>query len=401
MNQKSTISFNFEKSLWIFVLFLSIFSAKIIYSQLIQVLIIMLIPAYYFLLIIKHPSSLNFTIRGLISFFILSLLISYSSMSSIDPLGSILIVSIYYILFFSIWAGGRSGLSERMPNILSLYSVIGLTSIILIIALNGFDISTRLSYIRAPNSLALILISFLPGIAFFRNYLFISLFIVIFMLILIVSSRNGIIASTLFISILGLMRMWKYIKFETALLLAFFIIPILYFYFQFYLIDFFLADDEYRGLDTQFTGRGIAWLHAIGIIKENLFFGIGLGNSNYYFENISGNLGPLQYKFILTGVHNGYLALFMEFGLILGLILFFFLIKGLKAFIQLLPYKHSIIYISFFSGYFFFGIFEDVLLNTGNPASLIFLICIIIGLTSNKKRIHSESSIHSTKHSSL
>ena len=382
MNYKSTITFNFEKFLWIFILFFSIFSSKFIYAQLFQILTIMLIPAYYSLVIMKQPSNLSFTIRELISFFILSLLIFYSSISSIDPVGSILTILLYYILFFSIWAGGKSGLLNRIPNILSLYSILGIASFILIIALNNFDISTRLSYIRAPNSLAIILISFLPGIAFIRGHLFILLFMLIFILLLVVSSRNGLISALLFISSLGFMNMKKNINVRRILLLTIFILPILYFFFQIYLLDFFLTDDEYRGSGTQFTGRGIAWLHAIEIISEHIIFGVGLGNSSYYFENVTGMLGPVQYKFILTGVHNGYLALFMEMGLVLGFVILCYLIKGLKSFIKILPPEYSMIYFSYFSSYLFFGLFEDILLNTGNPASLIFLLCIIIGLTS-------------------
>ncbi|MFN7919391.1 MAG: O-antigen ligase family protein [Bryobacteraceae bacterium] len=130
--------------------------------------------------------------------------------------------------------------------------------------------------------------------------------------------------------------------------------------------DVLLLNDRYRGLGTGFTGRMEAWQEALELFQQNPFFGVGFRMHERYMVS-------------LWSAHNGYLSMLADTG-ISGIAMTLLLMAMLA--IRALRFgaagsRTSRIAISFFAGYCIVAIFERVLLNAGNPTSLLLWILLM------------------------
>ena len=113
--------------------------------------------------------------------------------------------------------------------------------------------------------------------------------------------------------------------------------------------------DIFTGEDSSWTERITLLKVNIGILKENLLLGTGLGNSiRHYSENIPLTEGG---KLLLQPVHNIWILMLVELGLLLGLyylfLLYKFFIKGVKINTFTLSILITVITIGMFDHYLF------------------------------------------------
>jgi O-antigen ligase len=128
--------------------------------------------------------------------------------------------------------------------------------------------------------------------------------------------------------------------------------------------DIFLLNDEYRGLDSGFSGRDIRWNAAINSWFDNYLFGIGFGEST---------------NFLGYTIDNAYLSALLELGLF-----------GFSLYISLIIFslylsftRKSKFNLVFLLVYAIYGIFEKRYFSVGNPYSIMFIFVLI--LSASKK----------------
>lgn len=371
----------FENVIWIFFLvYACVFQVfgENMYLQSLNLIILFLF--YFFNTLIMGKTQTVMATRGFVGFCSLVFISIISSLLSENVLHSLAMVVLYIIFIFSIREANMRGIKVWLPEILKGYSFVTLSFIVLMIALNDFDLTTRFAYIRSPNSMALILLSLLPGFGFtnpkFRPFLYAT----VATIALILQSRNGIIGVAIYFLIaqLVLSQSMRFGKLAYTFSLIVGVSLILTFWSS--ISDLLLLGDDYRGSDTNFSGRVFAWLHSLKIIQENVVFGVGIGNSHLYFHHVTGTAGASGYNYLLTGTHNGYLKVFVDFGVPAALMIFWFTVRGLSGIINQKS-TWSAPLVGFSAAYLFFCIFEESLFGLGNPSSLIFLMITLVGLS--------------------
>ena len=122
-------------------------------------------------------------------------------------------------------------------------------------------------------------------------------------------------------------------------------------------------DDPRRGVSSGLTGRLGPWLYGLNLALDRPFFGYGFRASEYLFDPIG-----------INSVHNGYLSMLLDMG-ILGLLLWiaFLVHVSWTAFRRM--HDPGVMYaIGFVVGYSVLGFVERYALNAGQPLSILFLI---------------------------
>ncbi len=126
-----------------------------------------------------------------------------------------------------------------------------------------------------------------------------------------------------------------------------------------YGISFYDVQIDFFGKDASFSGRNVIWGDAIHRCLDNIFFGNGVGQIYYEYENFSDEyLG--RYGFFVSSTHSGYIDLLYSlgiFGVIILLVIFFEYKKILSQ------SKNYYFMISFFSGFFLLNTFESRLMG--------------------------------------
>ena len=133
--------------------------------------------------------------------------------------------------------------------------------------------------------------------------------------------------------------------------------------------DVLLLDNSYRGLDTGLTGRLEGWHQALSIFAENPIFGQGLDT--------------------LNEVHNGFLRLAGEGGLLLLLPILFMM--GMAVYQSLKNRNYLALSVLF--GYAVYALTYPRMLNM-NLASAIFYLCVFYwpkNSSTAKQRIHEQT----------
>jgi len=376
-----------EIVIWVSVLMWTAFIPMLSDGLVIKVAGVISIAMYYSLVLLKKDLRIRFTRNGIAFYLSLSVLMISSSLFSKDILNSLAILMLFQLWFYSCLIAGVSGIHQRISKILTTYSLAGLLIVTLIIVVNNVELSTRLSYIRSPNSLALILLSFLPGIALLKKTWLLPLSFYLFALLLLVGSRNGILSFFIFFFVVLFIGGGK-VSLRSKFTIAFVCIIAIIIYWED--IAFILQlNDQHRGLNSGFTGRSIAWLFSLQTILDNPMFGVGLGNAYLEFSNSNVTDATLDggYVYMLTGSHNGFLALFLELGVISASMLLAIIISGMRRFIKIYSNRHGIIFVGFLASYLSIGVFEEVFINLGNPMSLIFMAFAIVGLSYQRSRL--------------
>lgn len=128
----------------------------------------------------------------------------------------------------------------------------------------------------------------------------------------------------------------------------------------------FQIESSTRGVGSGLSGRTTLWAEAFHIFQDRLVFGHGFDSSRYYASNffevyVAGDIESL---------HNSYLTMFFDMGLIGGclyLLIVGFALGGAFA-------SRNIILISFFIVYLGMGLTESRPLNVGNPPGILFVV---------------------------
>lgn len=133
--------------------------------------------------------------------------------------------------------------------------------------------------------------------------------------------------------------------------------------------DFFGFNNKHRGIASGGSGRLLVWAETWELFLGHPVFGVGFRGHEPLLK-------------IGSSAHNGYLALLVEIG-IFGFfsILYLTVATIIKVRRQIrkmrqLAYTHSIVF-GFIFAYMTIAMFERYFINCGNPASILFLFCII------------------------
>jgi O-antigen ligase len=125
-------------------------------------------------------------------------------------------------------------------------------------------------------------------------------------------------------------------------------------------------DDPQRGVGSGATGRTVAWHDGIELWRAAPLLGYGYRASDEFYQN--------RY---VTSTHNGYIAMLVDLGLI-GLLAYLLFVgialkRALRAFAS--PARmEAVPTIALILAYSVMGMFERYALNTGNAASILFII---------------------------
>jgi len=183
-------------------------------------------------------------------------------------------------------------------------------------------------------------------------------------------SRNGMMSIFLFYLVFRLVKIHWSIAIISVLFV--FVFEDLMFSSFIALIEFFQMQDFFR-VDSieEGSGRKIAWVFAWAIIEKKFFFlGGGFGNDenimrpNYKMLSMQGHQG---------GVHNSYLSMWFDGGII-GLILYF--LGLLRSVLSSL--KNNYIGLAFLFSILFNITYESWLVASLNPFTILFLIILTI-----------------------
>ena len=129
-------------------------------------------------------------------------------------------------------------------------------------------------------------------------------------------------------------------------------------------------NDSDRGVNSGFSGRTDLWAKGIDLIAQNPLLGIGTRMQDRYYQDATTGV---------KSVHNGYLGLLIENGVLGAFCLFPIIIIGIWRLFraardrQTVPYIGSLLLI----GYLFIACFEPRLLNVGNPTSVLVILVIL------------------------
>lgn len=234
-----------------------------------------------------------------------------------------------------------------------------------------------------PNGLGLFIVQLFLFLTILRNYKLLVLsrrewllfYFVIFLSLFLSGSRNGMITILLFLS---LIRIFKFhFLFGLLVLIGFFYI---YQFISFNPVDMIqsLGLENYFRIETIETGSGryIAWDFAWQKIQDSFFLGGGFGQDeqimrpNYQMLKRLGHSG---------GVHNSYLSLWMDTGLI-GLIFYFFAV----VILILRSSKNSALAMPFFFAIVFNITYESWLVGSLNPYTTMFLCSLTLLVMKDK-----------------
>jgi len=230
------------------------------------------------------------------------------------------------------------------------------------------NISSNLRYIPEniqPNQIGEIIFLFIITSIFFQKNLIKIISIILGTVILFfLQSRGAMVASFLFLFI-------YYNNFIRNKIIYFFLFLITLIYFQDFIIyKVLLIDDPYRGLNTGFVGRFEGWVEGISIFFENFLFGSG------YRTNVH--------------VHNGFIRMFSELGLLFSLIVLIVLLKALFKNFKLCFFADNSLkkfYVSSLISYIFLYMFAPRYINLNIMSVFILFILLnsLISIENDKK----------------
>jgi O-antigen ligase len=191
----------------------------------------------------------------------------------------------------------------------------------------------RLSSLVHPSYLAMyIVISILISLdsffdysfTFFRKVLWLSVVIVFLITLYLLSSRAGILAGIIVLPIYFLFKFYKYFS-KWILLIAIVLLTSVFVIVArtnqkiSFSVDGILKTDINKTFEKD--ERYLIWKSALGVIKENLIFGVGIGDASNELKKEFKSRGYTTGYYDNLNAHNQFLEVLLENGLI-GLIIF-------------------------------------------------------------------------------
>jgi O-antigen ligase len=254
-----------------------------------------------------------------------------------------------------------SSVKDGFRKILINYAFLGIFTLLYLISqILGIEYRNEMSI--HPNLIGLIAVSvILCAIAIENLVLRLVIYFIAGFLVILVSSRTSI-ACFMIIVFYDAFWLRKYGFLGVNRILGRFSIALVYlvssFFFMFQILNqLFLFDDEYRGVGTGMSGRSGRWEAVLEACYDNLFFGVGYGESGEY-------LGFTP--------DNAYLTVLLELGF-LGFVIY--IIINWTAMVGCLRrnQRYSVIILLI---YWIYGIFEMRYFSIGNSLSLLYLFTI-------------------------
>tara|TARA_X000000950_G_scaffold282004_1_gene379891 strand:- start:23411 stop:24427 length:1017 start_codon:yes stop_codon:yes gene_type:complete len=320
--------------------------------------------------------------------FLLFLLLIHSYFS-IDVTGSAVQSTAFVWIFLYIFTLSRVFVYEGCVNNFSYVSILILCMCFLLIALLGLE-GRRVGGVQA-NVFAKLSLGALFFSAFFKRAWFRYLsMLACFVFILVVNSRGAFFVATVFIVLVqvaysvsqGRMRNYQVVLFffVVAAVVSAAMLPT----FQEYLFDFVNTSESSRGLGSSVESRQHYNSFALHQIGENPIVGYGFQTRT----------GVDALDIVGASAHNGFLNLFLDLGLIVGISILaiylyfvyvgFSIVKKVKS-----PERKRIIFscASFLVCYLALAVFEPVYINIGSPISWgVFVAISLIGVERSNVR---------------
>lgn len=289
---------------------------------------------------------------------------------------TILLLVVPNILIHSIKKQGKIVLKDIL-HLFSFILVIGI--VIKYISFDFVSVIGRFTNLLGnPNGLGIFLLLiflYFKTIFYLKPELFsrqerLFFYVLIFYNLFLCSSRTAMGGILFYVVAERLFRTSSFIAI-VALVLGLFSMEYLFLYIP--TIIEYLNLEEYFRLQTleDGSGRFIAWQFAWNLIQENFFFGGGFGYDEYNMRQYYSILSRLGHQ---GGVHNSYLSLWFDFGLV-GIIIFMrsFILTFFKA------HKKYIISLPLMFTIMFSITYESWIVASLNPFT-IFLILIMTTL---------------------
>lgn len=130
--------------------------------------------------------------------------------------------------------------------------------------------------------------------------------------------------------------------------------------------DVFQFDSTTRGVASGLSGRTTIWAEAFRVFQDRPLFGYGFDSGRYFASNFF----AVYVAGEIESLHNSYLTMFFDTGLVGGSFYLFIIVFALGgAFVS-----RNLMLISFLVVYLGLGITDSRPLNVGNPPGLLFVI---------------------------
>lgn len=264
------------------------------------------------------------------------------------------VLNLFYISLL-VYLFCRSGIQEGFIQGYALFgSVICSYCIVKYI---GFD--SRNNFGIQPNYIGMIALSVASSALFLKSYSFRTyVYFITLATTFVVSSRSSMLCILLLVLMdyLFISKRWKIIiHSKVGILLLFVSLFILFPFVLDMLASIFLLNDEYRGVDSGFSGRVYRWYAGINLWMDNPILGIGYGES----------LRALGFT-----LDSAYITILVELGLT-GFIFYIYL--NLYAIYKSISSKDWAFAI-FVIVYMIYGLFEKRYFSVGNAYSILYLI---------------------------
>lgn len=269
------------------------------------------------------------------------------------------VYSIYIISNFSqFWF-------EKITRYYSILSVV----VLLIFSVKVSMIDHRNDLDIQPNYIGMVALSsvamaFLGGVPAWNRCL---IYVLSLFLVTVVSSRASMILIAMFI-FFEIALYNGYVNYKKVIFLAVAVIIGGLFGFE-YISQILMLDDSYRGVGTDFSGRGYRWQLAYLSWLQNPMFGFGYGQSTEVIGNT---------------VDSAYFAILLDLGLIGAILYLLFNSYVLMKSFYNKDYKSFVFLIAFL----IYGVFEKRYWSIGNGWSLIYYLVLFRVLSSSRGKVN-------------
>ncbi len=255
---------------------------------------------------------------------------------------------------------------------LRLYALGGI-GVLAAVAAAAYPNIGRFDMLRNPNSVALILLGLLvSAFAIPEKTLRFGCIGIAMCLVLFTQSRSGFCGAAIALIVMSAFS-WKRIQGLKKLFALGTVAPVLVALLFIYsdsisrtAAEILKLHDRYRGIGTGFTGRADVWQETFDLWREHWLFGVGYRLHELHVVK-------------QTSSHNGYLALLAETGIlgfvpIMALIVYagWHLLRSARK-----GDRCAQIGVALMAAYMFIGFFERMLINFGNPTSVLFLMFLL------------------------